>query len=520
MNQENKNIDNLFKERLEGYSGIPSDKVWKQIETTLQQQGVFKGFIARNKKWAAVFILLIISAGAFLVWNISSENSNSTSQNIVLVDKPATPLNINTISTQDDILKSQRIPEENAPSQKIVQLPETSKQVENSAAADEIADDGNKVIETAQLSEAALPIEEAAISKTSILLENDYPEGETSASVKQVKENIQLVETTLPPNESAITDNKLVVITAPDVTINSTNIVQTKEYSSFNEVKRLNVFTASMLNPNLVPDLLSYDLYEQSFFYNIKTETGIKQISDFTPWERMTAKPSYLCVGISAGPEYVFYSKEKHNTAFNYGVDIYYNKSGFVARSGIFLSRYGDQGEYTLDYQRIDSLGYMYSVESFTVDPNNPDSVIFNMKIEGVYDSINITESKFTDAWYSYLQVPLLLGYTYSRSGNLTFDITAGPVFNLLVNQRTQRPEMPQGENVFISDVQENTTPWLKTNWQLMASVSIHYRLSNRLRIKVEPIYRYYVHPVYTGNTSADASPYSFGGKVGLLYKF
>jgi len=520
MNQENKNIDNLFKERLEGYSGVPSDKVWKQIETTLQQQGVFKGFIARNKKWAAVFLLLIVSAGAFLVWNISSENSNSTSKDIVLVDKPATSLNTNAISTQKDIVKSQQLPEENAPTRKIDRLAETSTQEENSAPVDEITPAEKKVIEIVEPSKVALSLEKVVIVKTSHQVENASLDDETTASVTLGKENIQLSEKAAPLDEPAPTKGEVMEVTAPKESVNAINRTQAKENSGFNEVKRLNVFTAAMLNPQLVPDLLSYDLYEQYFFHNVKTETGIKQISDFTPWERMASKPSYLCVGISAGPEYVFYSKDKRNTAFNYGIDIYYNKSGFVARSGIFLSRYGDQGEYTLDYQRIDSLGYMYSVESFTVDPNNPDSVIFNMKIEGVYDSINITESKVTDAWYSYLQVPLLVGYTYSRFGNLTFDITAGPVFNLLVNQRTQRPEMPQGDNVYINDVQENTTPWLKTNWQLMASVSMHYRLSNRLRINVEPIYRYYVHPVYTGSTSADASPYSFGGKVGLLYKF
>ena len=477
MNQDKINIDNLFKERLEGYSGVPSDKVWKQIETTLQQQGVFQGFIARNKKWAAAFLLLIISAGALLVWSISSEQISSPSKNIVVVEEP-----VNIIDSQNDnpisVDKLTESSRQSVKSSAVDDPIEISRQV-NSIAADESKESITKVIKSTLLQEPALPLEETVLVKS---------------------ESLKLV--------------------ALEEKTYSGNIYQADENSGLNESNRLNVFTAAMLNPNLVPDLLNYDLDEQDLFYNVKTETGIKQISDFTPWERMASKPSYLCLGVSAGPEYVFYSKDKRNTAFSYGVDLYYNKSGFVAKSGVFLARYGDQGEYTLDYQRIDSLGYMYSVESFTVDPNNPDSVIFNMKIEGVYDSINVIESKITDAWYSYLQVPVLFGYTYSRFGNLTMDITAGPVFNLLVNQRTQRPNLPQGDNVFINDVQDQTTPWLKTNWQLMASVSMQYRLSNHIRINVEPIYRYYVHPVYTGNTSTDASPYSFGGKVGLLYKF
>lgn len=496
MNQEKINIDNLFKERLEGYSGVPSDKVWEQIETTLQKQGMFHGFIARNKKWAAALLLLIISAGAFLVWSISSEYSNSPSQNIVAVEEPAI-----IIDNQQDIVITQSSFENIASDPNIVKLSESSRKSDHIISADHSTESERQ-------------------SDHSVSDDHSISADESNESIANIVEVAQLQESALPLQETVITKSEPLKLVAPEETTYTGTISQTEENSVLNESYRLNVFTAAMLNPDLVPGLLTYDLNDQDFFHNVKTETGIKQISDFTPWERMASKPSYLCLGVSAGPEYIFYSKEKRNTAFSYGVDIYYNKSGFVARTGVFLSRYGDQGEYTLNYQRIDSLGYMYSVESFTVDPNNPDSVIFNMKIEGVYDSINVVENKFTDAWYSYLQVPVLFGYTYSRFGNLTLDFTAGPVFNLLVNQRTQRPDLPQGDNVYINDVQEQTTPWLRTNWQLMASISMHYRLSNHIRINVEPIYRYYVHPVYTGNTSTDASPYSLGGKVGLLYKF
>jgi len=36
----------------------------------------------------------------------------------------------------------------------------------------------------------------------------------------------------------------------------------------------------------------------------------------------------------------------------------------------------------------------------------------------------------------------------------------------------------------------------------------------------VEPVYNYYLNPVYTGSIEAESAPYSLGARIGLLYKF
>lgn len=479
MSQEKINIDNLFKDKLKGFSETPSDKVWSQVNASLAQQGLYNSFWARSRKWATVVVLLIFASGLFWLVSDSPERVFKTTNTASINTIPQNDLFAEDANAEDlDVMQ-------NDPSNEGFLVTEDSENIlfeQDDIAKDDIPvmeeSVNNREVNIVDIQMISDPVEEKR-DNTSVLAFSEKPE-------------IQMPLETILEESSAKTSSQRI------------------EFPLYRMQMKENQWSSTAYNT----------LEEQHFFSNSNTETGITQISDLTPWHRFSQKPSYLCVGASAGPEYLFYSRDKRNSGMGYGIDFYYNKSGFILRSGLQMSRYGDQGEYELNYQRVDSLGYMYTVESFTFDPNNPDSVIFNLKIEGVYDSVNVSERRVTDAYYSYLQLPFMVGYTVAGIGNLSFDFTAGPVFNILIKENNPNPEVPVGNDIYMGEMVNNSDPWIKTNIQFRASMAMHYRFSKNFRLSLEPTYNYYMDPVYTDNINDVSSPYSLGARIGLMYKF
>jgi hypothetical protein len=477
MTQEKMNIDKLFKDKLEGISGIPSEKVWEQVNTSLASQGMYQSFLARNKKWAALFVLLIISAGT--LWFVFDAPEAEKQTEII----PANTSEVNTDIQTEDIISIENISAQSnniEPEQNI-----------NLQAHEEAID----IIEDVQVTEPMINEPVADVQET---------------DAEPVQEETEVEETIISTPAVAVT---------PEVTPAQEEIILPETETKPQNREEFRAYhMQNSVNPYF--DLAYGYLDQQNLFTENKIQTGVVQISDLTPWKKFSQKPSYLCLGVSAGPEYIFYGTDNRNSGVAYGLDLYYNKSGLALRSGLHMARFGDQGQYDLNYQRVDSLGYMYTVESFTIDPNNPDSVIFNMKIEGVYDSVNVTEQRYTDAYYTYLQIPFMAGYTVAAYGNVSFDISAGPVVNFLVKENNPRPVIPEGDNIFMGEMENNSDPWIRTNIQLRATIAMHYRFSRRMRLMVEPVYNYYLNPVYTGSIEAENAPYSLGARIGLLYKF
>ncbi len=479
MNQEKINIDNLFKDKLKGFSGTPSDKVWSQVNASLAQQGLYNSFWTRSRKWVTVVVLLIFASG--LLWLVSDLPER--------VPKPTNTASLNILS-QNDLL------------------------------AEDINAQSGDMMQNDPSYEGLLVTED---SGNNLFGENDIAKADISVmgeSVNNSEVNVVDLQITSDPVEEKREDYSVLAFSEkPEIELPLEVILEMASAKTSSQRFDFPLYRMQM-KENQWSSTAYNSLEEQHYYSDSKTETNITQISDLTPWHRFSQKPSYLCVGASAGPEYLFYSRDKRNSGMGYGIDFYYNKSGFILRSGLQIARYGDQGEYDLNYQRVDSLGYMYTVESFTIDPNNPDSVIFNLKIEGVYDSVNVSERRVTDAYYSYLQLPFMVGYTVAGIGNFSFDFTAGPVFNILIKENNPNPEVPVGNDIYMSEVKNNSDSWIRTNIQLRASMALHYRFSKNLRLSLEPTYNYYINPVFSGNINDVSSPYSLGARIGLMYKF
>ncbi len=463
MAHKKEQIDHLFKGALSGYSPPPSDNVWQNISTSLAQQGAFQGFWVLYRVW-------ILSAAAILLLSLGT---------IWFFTRPATP--------------------SAAPSSAVVQhYPTREENTPHSGLAGN-GEGQTTLSPSSQLSSLQRTASAANVS-TNI---SPATEEEHILHTKQMKEGLP------SPLASA---SRFV-----DVQWKNQRPSVANDALPLERIKQRNPSLQILLKEGLKG--APRDLRSQAYHQQKETEIGLSQNSARARWNHFLQTPYYLCVGFSAGPEYLFESKGRRNAGVDYGLEFYYNKSDLVLRGGVHLARYGDKGLYNLNYERVDSLGYIYTVESFTVDPNNPDSIIFKMDVEGVYDSVQVSEKRSTDAYYSYLRVPVMVGYTIAEKDNFSLDLTGGPVFNLLVKSHNPRPTFPEGENIYKKEVEDQSNPWIKSNIQLRAALSMHYRFSNHLRFTFEPTYNYYLNPIYSRATNHREQPFAIGARLGLLYK-
>ena len=116
---------------------------------------------------------------------------------------------------------------------------------------------------------------------------------------------------------------------------------------------------------------------------------------------------------------------------------------------------------------------------------------------------------------YLYLDIPLKVDY-YLLTGKLKLFVTAGVSGNIFINQKTT---LLQGHDN--GDIQKNTTTFNpgfnRFNLAMIAGLGINYKLSSRMNLKVEPVYRRSLTSI--ANTPIKSYLYSTGLNMGISFK-
>jgi hypothetical protein len=232
-------------------------------------------------------------------------------------------------------------------------------------------------------------------------------------------------------------------------------------------------------------------------------------------------RPSTFELGIYYIPEVIDYRKDTRELKQGYNLELSatYHRSEFFLRGGIGIGFSEDNGDYVINYNRYDSVGYYYGVNYFNITPGHPDSVVFSTFIQTIYDSVFHSDPTVTKNRYTYLQFPLNVGFDFYRFHRFNFSLMTGPVFSILIreNEKTATFDDPKATLMGIDNLTQDR---IKTNWQFAVSLGISYQLSNRLRFSLEPTYKYYIRSVYDKPEAGQKRPYSLGLRAGMLIKF
>ncbi len=232
------------------------------------------------------------------------------------------------------------------------------------------------------------------------------------------------------------------------------------------------------------------------------------------------AIPSNLGFGAYVNPGITFYDPNPNKYFAGADLTANFTFSKWLIQAGAGYHLMQDLGKYQVRYTTWDSVGFYREVTSFEFAKDNPDSIIIHYTKRTVYDSIeNISLSERNNR-YSYLTLPLHLGYKIYENQVMTVRLKAGMVFSLLVakNEPVVNVDVSDASQVSVEKIVPER---VKTNWHYTLGVQLGFRLGNNTSLSVEPYYGQYLNPVYLNSTGWNGKrPSIFGIRTGIELNF
>jgi hypothetical protein len=151
-------------------------------------------------------------------------------------------------------------------------------------------------------------------------------------------------------------------------------------------------------------------------------------------------------------------------------------------------------------YKYITSSGYAYIKPGFGAPPSFGDSLI-------------TTEAKHS---LHSLSIPLVIKYTIGKNKFL-FLPGAGVEANIITRAKlvTEIEDAANRETIFINKLDGTKSFY----WSFVADAELRYSVNKKLAFSIRPVFRYALSAI-TENNVVETFPYSFGGGLGLTYKF
>lgn len=219
----------------------------------------------------------------------------------------------------------------------------------------------------------------------------------------------------------------------------------------------------------------------------------------------------------NATPAYAAERKqdEKVQSAFSLQLRAQYKLNPVLSlRSGIAYSRINEQ----LNHSRTESYTEIIDrqVTGYILDPiNGPTQVTYTVR-----DTVNHSSTTQVNSnnRYTFVDVPVLLNYTFYTSNKWSLGVSGGPMFNLVFQQRGYILSPNQGEVIDLSTSANPYRTYAGVNLMLNASAS--YSLNKHFDIVFEPGIRYGLSSLTNAPNGMIQKNNSLNLFTGLRYNF
>ncbi|MCF8368508.1 MAG: PorT family protein [Bacteroidales bacterium] len=460
MSKNYKNIDDLFRDKFENFEFDPPEHVWENIKSSIAGNKGGTPSKGGSGKGLAGISLIIIVAGMFSAFllNYDTPNRENNNQSETLTNEIIAS-NINSSASEavvNPIVKSEKFADESWP---------TEIQEETKPA----------VINKSKEKKSKSKRNNSKTKNSTIhpVFENSYDSERTGkTSIATTSEPVILpVRNELPSLNNSLSLNKDLVIS--------------------NEKKLIN-----SIDPRKEFPLESY-----ASTARIKNDYGKKPVWSF---------------GAFFTPEIIKYPSDYNFDNRSYAVDLLVGIShnNFILQSGIGLSRVMDKGNTNIEYNKY--LGNYENVYDVTFDSIQGEVVpTFYTETVKVYDTVNHTMISPTKRKFSYLNIPLLVGYG-EEGKRLGWFIKGGPSLSLMVDENIPQ-ELPSSFENRVLNADNNLPSRIHSCWQFTLSAGTTMKLGNNLKLSFEPLFRYYINSAYEQDRLSTKHPYSIGLRTGLL---
>jgi hypothetical protein len=235
---------------------------------------------------------------------------------------------------------------------------------------------------------------------------------------------------------------------------------------------------------------------------------------------RGAALPQSLGIGLSITPDMVFYQNTSSYFKYDYTLDagLQYNFGRFYLQSGAGIVWSTDIGTYAISANKNDSIGYYYSVTEFAVNPSNPEDVEYMTTTKTVYDTNQYVYDYSTKNSYTYLEIPLVLGFRIIDRQLWSLGADAGGFWSCMLRSDEPAPVfyIPEGR---VTDIDNQTPGRRKNSFGLSASVHLDYRFAKQFSLLIAPTFKYHLNAIEENDIPGTTQPWSVGLKAGIWYR-
>jgi hypothetical protein len=222
--------------------------------------------------------------------------------------------------------------------------------------------------------------------------------------------------------------------------------------------------------------------------------------------------------GLSYTSEWMFNTFNHDKFVNNPAIEGTVNFGTFSLRTGVGLSI--TTGSSELNVETNTYLGTYTSLDSivFRWDQNHYKllSHIYTSS-QKAYDTSLTNNYSYNKKRFTYIQVPLILGYDFWQYKWFSVGIRAGAVISVLLKTENISGEYEAGQNRIITI--SNVTPdRIQMNWQETGGIDAKFRLSPRFSFEVEPDVKYYFNSIYE-SSGPIKKPWSVGLRTAFLIK-
>lgn len=221
-------------------------------------------------------------------------------------------------------------------------------------------------------------------------------------------------------------------------------------------------------------------------------------------------------IGLYYAPEWLFNTLEGEKYVNNFGIEGTFHFGRYSIRTGAGLSMTKGTNELSVNYN--DYLGHFNKLDSiqFTWNPTHSKLIpTYYFTNENVWDSLmKVADAKVVKR-YTYLQIPLILGYDFWQNEQFSIGLRAGPILSVLLNSEVLSDNYDPGKNKIIL-INRIAPERIQTNWQILGGINATYHFSRRYGIELEPKIRYYFNSVYE-KSAINKKPWSVGIRAAFI---
>ena len=220
-------------------------------------------------------------------------------------------------------------------------------------------------------------------------------------------------------------------------------------------------------------------------------------------------------IQINYSPTYVNTSVNKINKQ-DFNIALAYQNINFIADLGFGVGFSSEKNNFTVDYKHYEFVKTQFVTDSmsFVYDPGtqtyNPVAVGHHEK---VYDDVKYSYSSEVTTNYTYLNIPLNVGYIKEFK---YFDLFAkgGLNYSMVISKAEKGNFVPDEYTTIVSKDYSSRTR-LQSNISYNLAFGSAITLHQKLKLTGEIIGGYYQNSIYS---DINYRPYSYGVRFGLIY--